>query len=370
MRFPDKVQSALLFDRDGLSLDAIHKSIVISDLVATGAQYKNIEYKPGFFRLFSNDNLTVTVEYLDRPADPAVFRQALGSFFNRVLCPDAEDRIRRHRSHILIEVSHGLLPGQMKSVMASMGLPPEGASLPQFQARLTKLAYLSALVQREVPPTLVHWTLSNQIFSPELFRNAAIGPAPGPLHIHPVLFGDAQNSMGPRMAGIRTFGARHFIGRELLIEPNPIPWQATFLTMLAFLKVATVPDGYVIPDGDLLENEDYSEAYRIHHRSADEGDVPLYEFEPMLHQASGFRSPAYVSRESRFDDRNIPANVMPEDRAGQDAMRAELRGKRRQAELVGNHFEVRVKSPDGDGRPPAPLWFPTRPVFGRKKPGT
>ena len=90
----------------------------------------------------------------------------------------------------------------------------------------------------------------------------------------------------------------------------------------------------------------------------------------MLHQASGFRSPAYVSRESRFDDRNIPANVMPEDRAGQDAMRAELRGKRRQAELVGNHFEVRVKSPDGDGRPPAPLWFPTRPVFGRKKPGT
>ncbi len=167
---------------------------------------------------------------------------------------------------------------------------------------------------------------------------------PGPLHIHPVVYGANQQKVG-----MRTFGARHFIGRELQIGQCPIPWQATYLQMLAFIKVATAPNGYIVPYGDTFGPPDHSESYRVHHLPAEDGDVPIIELEPLLHRASGFQSPHYVPRDRTFDDRNIPPDVQPEDRAAQDAQRAELRGKRRQAELAGNTFEVRATRPRDAG---------------------
>ncbi len=354
MQFLDKVQSAILLDRNGIALDSIHKSFIINDLVHNNVQYTTVVNRPGFFALRGNNELLVTVEFIDRPAEPQVFAQALRSGFNRlVLCPDIEDRLRRHRSHLLINVSHGMLSDPVKSLMETVGVAARGASLPQFQKRLANLAFLTALAQNEVPATLVHWTQSNEVFPPAMFRDAAQNPAPGPLHIHPVLFLDTQ-----KRVGIRTFGARHFIGRELLVEPSPVPWQATYLQMLALLATATAPNGYIVPDGDTFGPPDHSVSYRVHHRPAMDGDVPILELEPLVHRASGFQSPAYVPRDRTFDDRNIPADAAPEDRAAQDALRAELRGKRRQAELAGTTFEVRATLPRED----AP-----RPAFGRKK---
>ena len=76
MQFYDKVQSAILLDRGGLSLNDVHN--------------KPVEVRPGFVALLGADDLMVTVEFLARPADFAVFRQSLSSYFNRtVLCPDA-----------------------------------------------------------------------------------------------------------------------------------------------------------------------------------------------------------------------------------------------------------------------------------------
>ena len=71
---------------------------------------------------------------------------------------------------------------------------------------------------------------------------------PSPLHVHPFLYGHSMSEDGKAKLGIRTFGARHLIGRELLIEPSVIPWAANFETMLAFLRVATAEKGYLIPD--------------------------------------------------------------------------------------------------------------------------
>ena len=137
MQFYDKVQSAILLDRGGLSLDDIHKSFVMNDLVFNDVHNKPVEVRPGFVALLGADDLMVTVEFLDRPADFAVFRQSLSSYFNRtVLCPDAEDRIRRHRSHILINVSQGALPQVLKSFTTTVGVASEGATLAQFQKRL------------------------------------------------------------------------------------------------------------------------------------------------------------------------------------------------------------------------------------------
>ena len=55
MQFYDKVQSAILLDRGGLSLNDVHN--------------KPVEVRPGFVALLGADDLMVTVEFLDRPAD-------------------------------------------------------------------------------------------------------------------------------------------------------------------------------------------------------------------------------------------------------------------------------------------------------------
>ena len=138
-------------------------------------------------------------------------------------------------------------------------------------------------------------------------------PAPGPLHVHPYLFGGAKDGDGRTRLGIRTFGARHFIGRELLIEPSVLPWAANYETMLAFLRVATAEKGYLIPDGDSFGPEDRSLSYRVLHREAEAGDVPLIELQPLLHQEYGFVAEDYVPPERVFDDRMPPADLMPED---------------------------------------------------------
>ena len=69
MQFYDKVQSAILLDRGGLSLDDIHKSFVMNDLVFNDVHNKPVEVRPGFVALLGADDLMVTVEFLDRPAD-------------------------------------------------------------------------------------------------------------------------------------------------------------------------------------------------------------------------------------------------------------------------------------------------------------
>jgi len=154
----------------------------------------------------------------------------------------------------------------------------------------------------------------------------------------------------------------------LLCEPSPIPWQGIYLRMVEFVQMATGPNGYIVPDGETFGPPDHTESYRVHHRPAEAGGVPTLELEPLLHQPSGFQSPAYVPRDRRFDDRNIPPELQPEDRAAQDAQRALLRGQRRQAELAGNKFEVRAALPRDDTSRPGPSWLDQRPVFGRKRP--
>lgn len=349
MLFPDNLQAALLLDGACTSLDGVHKSFAVNDLVHHNVRYTNMEVRPGYFRLLGDNGLMVTAELINRPAQPGVFTQALGSAFNRmVLCPDGAERISRHRSHILIWVSHA---AQTQGLRASA---PEGATLAQLQKRLAKLAFLTSHAMQEVPVALVHWTQSNEIFTPALFKNAALNPVPGPLHIHPVLFTNAEKRIG-----LRTFGAQHFIGREVLIEPHIVPWQALYIRAIDLVQMAAGPQGYIVPDGDTFGPPDHSESYRVHHRAPENGGVPILELEPLLHQASGFQSPAYIPRERVFDDRTIPPDVQPEDRAAQDAQRAELRGLRRMAEEAGNSFEVRATLPREE---------PPRPVFGRKKP--
>lgn len=373
MLYPHENQAALVFDRSLEDFDRVIAQCARLLEAMYGQPFNIPERKPNAFaRLYGGDELMITIEHVDRPPNPEVFAQALTSTITTLLCTDMRERLLRARSMILINVSHGVFGQEIHDrfgdMFAKIGVPRAGANLPQFRRRLKVLSNLSRLATELSNPTVVHWTQSNMLFAGEHWDKAAEGDAPSLVHVHPYLFGPGEPVGGKHLAGIRTFGARHFIGREILIEPHEIAWADNLEVILAFLRVATIENGYIIPDGDSFGPDDGSLSYRVLHREAEEGDVPLIELVPLMHRGAGFISPDFVSRDRVIDDRSPPSVVMPADDEEKERLANEWREKRKLAEGVGGRFEVRAKG-DAPLPPPAPRpnLLGARAVFGRKK---
>lgn len=369
MPFPHDIQSALLFDAPVSHLESVTRGFLNIEAARSGLDYNLVEAKPGvFYRLFGAGETRITLEYVAAPANPDAFRQPVESAITRIYCPDMPQRLMRHRAHILINVSHGALPStpDIDRMLGQIGYARPGATLPQFLRRIELCTLLTRLAQDEQPASVVHWTQSNQLFPGEMFDTLATGGVPGPLHIHPYLYGGGQSASGKTLAGIRTFGAGHFIDREIRIEPSELPWAANFETILAFLRVATTQNGYIIPDDDTFGPDDHSLSYRVRHIAATDDDVPLYELEPLLYREYGFQSDSYVPRERVFDHRSPPAALMPSAQDERQILLDEWQSKRSMAEGIGGSFEVRARGPQPGATPPARPGFGVRRVFGRK----
>lgn len=367
--YPNDIQSALLFDRPIDHLEAVMRGFLNIEAARSGASYNIVEAKPGaFYRLYGGGELMITLEYLPHPANPEVFAQAVGSAITRIYCPDMGERLIRHKSHILIGVSDGVLPStpDIDRMLAQIGYRKPGATLPQFVRRLETCALLSRIAMDAAPASVVHWTQSNQLFPGEMFDALAQSSVPGPLHVHPYLYGGGQSADGKALAGIRTFGAGHFIDREIRIEPSELPWAANFETILAFLRVTTIDNGYVIPDNDTFGPDDHSLSYRVRHIAATDDDA-LYELEPLMYREYGFQSPDYVPRDRVFDDRAPPADLMPAEAVERQELLDHWQERRAMAEGIGGRFEVRARDPRPGSPPPSqPTGFGVRRMFGRK----
>ena len=318
MKYPNRMQSAVLLDARFDGLDAIASDLARIVQMKSGATFNTIEHKPGvFLRLFGGgDELMLTFEYVPGPPDHGVFAQAMGSPVTTLLCPDMGARLIRAQAMILLEVSHGTMGGLedkpgIASMFETLGLK-QGASPEQFTRRLETLALMTRVATDRITPCAIHWTLSNQLFEPRAFEAFATAGFPGPLSVHPYLFGpDDQDAATPEAtpetgakAGIRSFGARHWLGRELYVAPTTLPWGAGYETMLTFLRIATMENGYIIPDGDIFGPEDGSQKWRVRHREigafpgdvpAEQGGAPLYELIPLRHDECGFLDPEYAA---------------------------------------------------------------------------
>lgn len=306
MLYPNRLQVALLFDRPMRELDAIMRDFMRIEGMRTGTQFNLAGAIEGrSCRLFgSAEELRVTFEYLDVPAAVQLLKGALDSPYTGIATPDIRERLGRTHSHMLVEVSHGVMAGvdedqKLAAMLEASGQLIAGATQAQFERRLAILALIARIATDHVMPLAVHWTQSDQLLSGDLFdRLAAAENTPGPLHIHPFLFGPRPDPGTAPLVGIRTFGARHWLGREIIVKPSLLPWAANFDAILAFLKVATMPDGYVIPDGDTFGPEDRSLSYRVLHHDAgtDSGaaDIPLYELVPLERAAHGSVAPDHV----------------------------------------------------------------------------
>ena len=379
MLYPNRIQAALLFDRPFRDLESVMRQFSRIEGMRSGAEFHLSDANPGrFYHLYAGgEELTVTLEYCDRPCDAALFAPALSSPLTGIVTPDIRDRIARCYGHVLLEVSHGVFAGveedpKIAAMFEAIGRPRSGASLPQFERRLGVLALLARIAIEHAMPLAVHWTQSDMLMKGEAFDSfAAAGDMPGPLHIHPFLFGPRPAPGEDALAGIRTFGARHWLGREIIVQPHVLPWASNFETILAFLRVATMPNGYVIPHGDTFGPEDRSLSYRVlHHAEGDDigylgggatpepADLPFYELVPLKHVQHGFFAPDHVPDDRVIDDRAFPLDIMPADQEAKMALANEWFAKRKLAEGIGGRFEVRHRdapaAPPPHPAPPAP----------------
>lgn len=370
MLYPNRLQAALMFDRPMRDLEAIMRDFVRIEGMKSGASFKISEANPGrFYRLFSVDeNLLLTFEYCDGPANAQSFRGALSSSFTGLATPDIRSRLARTHSHILLEVSHGVLADvdddpKIAALFADIGYPSSGATQTQFQRRLTVLALMTRVAAEHAMPLAVHWTQSDLLIGGEQCDAFAALEPPGPLHIHPFLYGPQPAPGEPALAGVRTFGARHWLGREILIKPNVLPWAANYETILAFLRVATIANGYIIPDGDTFGPEDRSLSYRVLHHDIganigycdpEPADIPMYELVPLKYLAHDFVTPDHVPDASVIDDRAFPVQIMPADQDDKLALANQWSEKRKLAESIGGRFEVRARVDGGEAPPPSP----------------
>lgn len=371
MLYPNRLQAALLFDRPVRGLDDMVRDFARIEGMKSGANFNIPESNPGrFHRLFNGaEELMLTFEYCDGPASFDAFRGALSSPFVGLACPDIRSRVTRAHSHILLEVSHGVMAGveedpKIAAMFAQLGVPKAGATQAQFQRRLAVLALMTRVVSDHAMPSAVHWTQSDLLIGGDQCDSFAAMEPPSPLHIHPFLYGPPGEA---GLVGIRTFGARHWLGREVLIKPSVLPWAANYETILAFLRVATMANGYVIPDGDTFGPEDRSLSYRVLHHDVgsdigylerEPADLPIYELVPMKHVAHGFIAPEHVPDENTINDRAFPPAIMPDDQDEKAALANDWAEKRKLAEGIGGRLEVRAFG-IGDGAPPPPPASPS-----------
>ena len=155
------------------------------------------------------------------------------------------------------------------------------------------------------------------------------------------------------IAGVATFGAAAFIGREIRVRPTQVPWGEAYQHALLFITLAILKNGYVIPDGDTFGDEDQNFSYRVHHTaepfSNAGAQIPCYELEPLLNKQLGFQSPDYVTRDRIVNiDAPQPEYVQLKGRALREAV-AEWKAKRQMAERAGLDFEVKAKAEAGGG---------------------
>lgn len=371
MLYPNRLQSMLLFDRRIHDLEVVVRDFARIERMKSGTQFNMPQADPDRFHslLNSDEELTLTFEYRDGPPAVEAFSTALASRFTALATPDIQARLARAQSHILLHVSHGAMDGleddpKIAKMFDTVGDPKSGATQVQFQRRLSLLALMSRVVIEHAMPLAVHWAQSDLVISGEQCDAFAARQSPGPLDIHPILYGPQPAPGQTALVGIRTFGARHWLGREILVKPGVLPWAANYDAILAFMRIATMDNGYVIPDGDTFGPDDRSLSYRVLYHDiganigfheAEPAEVPMYELVPLRHVAHSFVAQDGGTNRHAFDDQSFPAEFMPEDQDAKAALANEWAEKRKLVEGIGGRLEVSAARDDGEvPQSPAP----------------
>jgi hypothetical protein len=179
-----------------------------------------------------------------------------------------------------------------------------------------------------------------------VIKNFMSDASPNPLHVRPLPFRGPGTTQDQGIAGLVTFGAAAFIGREIRVRPTEVPWSEAYQHALTFIALAIAKNGYVIPDGDTFSDESDSFCYRVHHTAEPlvtaGAQIPCYELEPLLNKQHRFRSPDYVPPDKIVNiDNPQPEYVDLAGEAGAPVV-ARWKAKRQMAQRAGGSFIVKA----------------------------
>ena len=248
------------------------------------------------------------------------------------------------------------------SLIEKLGVPLPGHSLAEFRLRLALSGSLSTMAHRMGNATLVHWTPNDHLMTGDMFATLAAAPVPGLLHIHPLLFGGGESADGRPQVEIRTIGVQHFLGREIHVAANPVPWADVLDGIFAFVKVGCLDRGYVVPDGDSFGLGDGAYSYRVRHIETGEKsgsfEGPLYRLDLLSSREHDFKAPDFIEPVRTFTDRNVPKDVMASLGPSGGSLVREWRAKRHMAEGAGNQFYVKIDRPAPPPKSGLGRWLP------------
>ena len=379
MHNPNKIQAALLLDARFDGLDMVAREFARVAEMKFGVPSSVSEQNAGqFLRLQAGDQgPALTFEYVNAPPQMALFTDALASPVTTLLSPDMQARVSRAAFHIVLEASLSELPEldahpALASAVDELGTNQPSQGHEAFNRRLETLALMARIASDHAQVAAIHWTQSNQLFTPDSFEALAQSGFPGPIAIHPLLFGELGDSAAPAnppSIGFRTFGARHWLGREIVVPPTALPWDAAYDAALAFIAYAALPGGATIPDGDTFSpppaeddaqsGQERAEIWRVRHRDdpassahnddgdASGGSVPITELIPLRRDACGFLAHDYTASANVLAQRGPRASKDPLSEA--EATLAELKAalEEGRAQAAANPPEPLAASPIG-----------------------
>ena len=305
-KFRNNLQAAILYDGHADVFRSTDLNKFRMAMLQKGIPFQVSHESPGFVLMTGPDELQLSWTYHAKPADHAVFRTVLASPTTRMHLPDADDRVQRHGSHVLIEIQQGVL-GSVQDIpkfatfFDEIEFPRPGHNLAGFNHRVDILADACMFLNQEKPASAVHWTQSNTLIAGEHLEDYLSQPRPGFLTIHPfIMGGDAMPGHKEIPIEIYTIGAVDYIGREIHTDLAPVPWLDLYSSITAFVEMATMPDGYIIPDGDTWGVDDDEFCWRVTHpdgkkQSTINGE-PFFNLKLLYHRSHGYTAPDFTGR--------------------------------------------------------------------------
>ncbi len=373
-KYTNNLQAAILFDGAANICPGMHLNNFRMEMLQLEIPLNIVQESETFALMIGPNDLQITVTYNDHPANHAVFANTLKSGLTNLMMKDASDRVQRHSSHVLIEIQHGVLGGmtdnpEISSFFKEVGLPQPGHTLPAFNLRIDVLAAAIRHIIKAHPASAVHWTQSNMLVAGEKIEKLLADDRPGLLTVHPIIFGTkAMPGFKELPVGIATLGAADYIGREIQVLPAPIPWIDLYQTIMAFIRLALMPNGYIIPDNDTFAPEDADFSYRVNHLSEKDSPLPdgspCYQLTLLYSKSHNYTSPDFHQRDL------IPGGIAqaadmikPHDDATRDQI-SDWQESEKLAQNAGGQFQV-FKLRDKPQPTPGPKTFGPK-TFGKR----
>ncbi len=356
-KFTNNLQAAILYEGGGEIHPSIHLNPFRMAMLAKEIPFKIVQENRNFAFMMGPGELQIMVTYYDHPANPAAFEGTLGSAITGILMSDARERVRRHTAHVLVEIHHGVLGGavdnaQMAGFFDQIGMKRPGASLREFNMRVEILGEVCRHLLKVQPASAIHWTQSNMLIAGEKFLPFLDQAHPSMLTVHPKLFGaEPMPGFKELPAGLLTLGAADYLGREIYVAPAPIPWFELYEISLVFMRMALMPNGYVVPDGDTLGPESNEFSYLVRHLNADEHPLgmrePVYALTAKYAEKHGFTTMEHETRTPvRGGMREVAHEIEPDRTARQDLI-SDWEKRERAANAIGGGLKLFRKGDDG-----------------------